>query len=89
MKSDTNGLFDMFLAKIFFLNEKFTDPTFSPGIVQFEVANYSAECVFPVFAVKTSIFNSVFMKAKQQSPSLPVAADIACARLLDSIVGTY
>ena len=39
---------------------------------------------FQFLPLKTSIFDSVFMKAKQQSASLPVAADIACARLLDS-----
>ena len=71
MKSDTNGLFDMFLAKIFFFNEKFTDPTFSPGIVQFEVANYSAECVFPVFAVEN--FNLRF-SVYEGKTAVPVSA---------------
>ena len=38
MKSDNNWLFDIFLFDIFsFL---------IPGIVQFDVANYSAKCVF-------------------------------------------
>ena len=48
----TIGCLTCFLPKFYFLNEKFTYPTFSPGIVQFEVANYSAEFVFPAFAVE-------------------------------------
>ena len=62
MKSDNNWLFDIFLFDIFsFL---------IPGIVQFEVANYSAKCVFQFLPWKTSIFDSVFMKAKLRAVSV-------------------
>ena len=63
MKSDNNWLFDIFLFDIFsFL---------IPGIVQFEVANYSAKCVFSVFAVEN--FNlrfSVYERKIESSPRL-------------------
>ena len=53
--------------KIFVLNGKVTDPAVFviPSIIQFEVVNYSTKCVFQFLSWKTSIFDSVFLKAKQ------------------------
>ena len=58
MNNADNLITKLFVAKNFFLNGKFTDPAFILSIVQLEVANFSAKCVFLAFChgkIKSSL----------------------------------